>query len=699
MVAAVLLAAGAFLAIRQPWRRLPTGAETPAISIPHPDVLLITIDTLRADALGFAGNSRVSTPTLDRLAKEGLVFTSAHAHNVVTLPSHANILTGLYPYQHGVRDNTGFRLDAKVPTLATMLKARGYATGAFVGAFPLDSRFGLESGFDLYDDRYPKGKGGLDFEMAERPASEVVAAARRWFNANQGKRRFLWIHVYDPHAPYRPPPPFSERYRREPYLGEVAATDAAIEPLLEPFLSRQSPPALIVVTADHGESLGDHGEETHGLFAYEETLRVPLILWLPGTVAPGVRADVVGHIDLVPTVLGLLGIEKPTELSGRSLLSSDARAPERTYYFEAFSAAYNRGWAPLRGVLGQGHKLIELPLPEVYDLEDDPRETRNLVSERRDVARKLRGAIPGESAIGAAPRPGPASEEAARLRSLGYLTGSAAIRKSYTAEDDPKTLVHLDRQIHRSIDLYQRGDVSGATSVARRLVEMRPTMTLAYENLAFLLRQSGNVPAALAVYRTALDRGIGGEELRKNFALALSEVGGGAEAVRILQPLSQSSNPDVWNALGIALADSGRAPDAIRAFEQALRFDPDNAEAYENMGIVRLRAQDPSGARDLFLRALALDKSLPRAWNGLGVAQARLGHSSDALASWEEAIALDSRLYDALFNIGLTAAKNGAPRQARHALERFVKTAPPSLYRGDIEEARRLLAALAAAGS
>jgi superkiller protein 3 len=298
----------------------------------------------------------------------------------------------------------------------------------------------------------------------------------------------------------------------------------------------------------------------------------------------------------------------------------------------------------------------------------------------------------------AAARSRPAAEEAARLRSLGYLSGGAPVRKAYGPEDDPKKLIELDRDIHRSIDLYQRGDLEGATEVARRLVDKRPTMTLAYENFAFLLRRAGRGSEALGVYRKAVQKGIAGEELRKNFALALSEAGRGAEALRVLAPLSASTNPDVSNALGIALADSGRVPDAIQAFEQALRLDPENAEAYENMGIVRLRTGDFPGARDRFRRALALDSGRPRAWNGLGVAHARLGNPSEAMSSWAKAIALDPTLYDALFNLGVTAAKNGARPQARRALERFIATAPASLYRADIEEARRLLVALQGGG-
>jgi arylsulfatase A-like enzyme/Flp pilus assembly protein TadD len=694
----LLLAAAGFFVIRKPWNASPARRSAAASPGRGPDILLVTIDTLRADAVGFSGNARVETPRLDRLASDGLVFTNAHAHNVVTLPSHASILTGLYPYQHGIRDNSGFRLDPRIPTLATLLKAKGYATGAFVGAFPLDRRFGLDRGFDVYDDHYPKGKTSLDFEMAERPGSEVVAAARRWYAENAGRPRFLFVHLYDPHAPYRPPSPFGERYREEPYLGEVAATDAALAPLLDPFLSGDSPPPLIVLTSDHGEALGDHGEQTHGLFAYEATLRVPLVVWSPKTRGAGANADFVRHVDIAPTILEAAGIQPPAGLRGTFLLSRQLARPAETCYFEAFSTAYNRGWAPLRGVVSAGYKFIDLPLPELYDLKADPGETRNLADRRLDLVRKLRGEIPPESRIGAAARPRAGAEEVRRLASLGYLTGSSPIRKTYTAEEDPKRLIGVDRDLHRCVDLYQRGDRKGATEIARRLVRERPTMAYAYESLGFLLRQEGELAEALKVYRAAVDRGIATEELRMHFALALSEAGHSAEAIQLLQPLSESQDPDTLNALGIALADSGRGAEALATFRRVLELDPENVEAYENMGIVRLRADDPSGARDLFRRALAIEQRLPRAWNGLGVALARLGQEREAIDSWKKAVSLDPSLYDALFNLGLTAGKNGLRREARQALERFVATAPRARYLSDIRQARRLLETLAEGG-
>jgi arylsulfatase A-like enzyme/Flp pilus assembly protein TadD len=690
----ILLAAAGFLALRKPWELSPGKDSAAASTSREPDIVLVTIDTLRADAVGFSGNTRVETPRLDRLARGGLVFTNAHAHNVVTLPSHANILTGLYPYQHGIRDNSGFRLDPSVPTLATMLKAKGYATGAFIGAFPLDRRFGLDRGFDLYDDHYPKGKTSLDFEMAERPGSEVVSAALRWYAENAGRRRFLLVHLYDPHAPYRPPSPFAERYRENPYLGEVAAADAALAPLLDPFLSGERPSALIILTSDHGEALGDHGEQTHGLFAYEATLHVPLVLWLPKTIRPGMSTEFVRHVDIAPTILEVAGIQPPTDWRGSSLLSRQP-SPRKSSYFEAFSAAYGRGWAPLRGVLSAAYKFIDLPLPELYDLKADPGEKRNLSDTQPDLIRKLLGEIPPESRIGAAARPRAGAEEVRRLASLGYLTGSSPIRKTYTVEDDPKKLIAVDGDLHRCVDLYQRGDRKGATEIARRLVRERPRLAYAYEALGFLLRQEGKSAEALDVYRAAVDRGIATEELRMHFALALSEAGRSGEAIQLLQPLSGSQDPDTLNALGIAFTDSGRGADAMPIFERALELDRENVEAYENMGIVRLRTGDPAGARDLFRRALAIEQRLPRAWNGLGVALARLGQEREAIQAWEKAVELDPSLYDALFNLGLTAGKNGLRSEATQALERFVATAPRAQYFSDIREARRLLEILA----
>ncbi len=382
-----------------PWARLfPDGTLPPPPSCRRPStvsagrvihVLLITIDTLRADAVGAYGATTGATPIIDRLARRGVVFRQAHAHNVVTLPSHANILSGRLPFQHGVRDNAGFRFPADTPTLATLLKAAGYRTGAFVSAFTLDSRFGLDRGFDVYDDQLDGPAGPL--ALPERHGTDTVAAAQRWLAQGDGRPTFCWIHIYDPHAPYLPREPFASRYAGTPYVGEVAAADAALEPVLRPLLETASPHTIVVLTGDHGESLGEHGERTHGLFAYEATLRIPLILFAPSVVPPAVVDAVVGHDDIVPTILDAIASTPAPDLPGHSLLGQalGAPAPAAPLYFEALSAAANRGWAPLTGVLRGGEKYVELPLPELYDLTSDPGEQRNLVASRSERVERL----------------------------------------------------------------------------------------------------------------------------------------------------------------------------------------------------------------------------------------------------------------------------------------------------------------------
>jgi len=656
------------------------------------DVVLVTIDTLRADALGFTGNAKVKTPLLDRLAAAGRVYTDTHAHNVVTLPSHTNILTGLYPFAHGVRDNSGFKLGPAVPTLATRLHAAGYATAAFVGAFPLDARYGLSRSFDVYDDHYPLGTNPDEFVMAERRGDQVVAAALAWWSAQPaGRPRFLWVHLYDPHAPYDPPEPFASRYLDAPYLGEVAAVDSFLAPLLEPHLAGRERPALVVVTADHGEALGEHGEQTHGLFAYEPTLKVPLVLWGKG-VAPGRDGRAARHVDIVPTVLRALGLEVPANLPGSSLL-----APPRPgfSYFEALTTNLNRGWAPLHGVLRDHRKMIDLPLPELYDIVKDPREERNLFGEERRAAADLLRALPPESVV--PPAQGTVSaEEAARLRSLGYSTGHAAAKSGYSAADDPKNLVAVDRKVQAVIDAYSRHRYEEAVALSREAVRMRPDMADGYEHLSLALRQLERHDEAIAVLREGLRRAGDRESLRRQLGLALSEAGQAREAVEVLSPLGDGTDSATLNALGIALSDAGRQEEAVAKLQRVIALYPEDPKGYENLGIVALRRDRLPEARDALRRALALNPSLPIAWNTLGVALYRLEGPAAALDAWQRSVALDGTQYDALYNLGLVAAEAGRRAAARQALLRFVQTAPPRRWGAEIAKAQQLLARLGA---
>lgn len=671
-------------------------AATLAADSPGPlgtvDILLVTIDTLRADTLGFAGHPRVETPTLDRLAAGGRVFTQAHAHNVVTLPSHANILTGLLPFQHGVRDNSGFALDGGVSTLATWLGEAGYATAAVVGAYPLDRRYGLARGFELYDDRFARGSDPAAFVIAERRGDEVVAAARAWWAANAARPRFLWAHLYDPHAGYEPPEPFASRYRDAPYLGEVAAVDSYLTPLLAPFLDGGERPALVIVTADHGEALGEHGELTHGLFAYEPTLRVPLLLWGPG-VGAGVDPRPARHIDIAPTVLAAVGLEPGRRLPGHSLL---APAISGDTYFEALTTHLNRGWAPLRGVLRGGNKWIDLPLPELYDLPSDPREQKNLASADLAARTALADALPAES-VWPPPRAAVSSEEVARLRSLGYLVGSPGSAPGGTTwgpDDDPKRLVEVDRLLHRAIDAYSRGRFAESVSLARQVIERRPTMADGYEHLALTLRQMEQPAEAIAVFEAARARGIRRESVDRQLGQTLAEVGRAREAVALLAPYIDHGGPETLRAYGIALSDTGDHPAARAVLGRVLAMLPEDAQTLLGLGTVALREERLAEARSLLERAVAANERLAPAWNTLGVARFRTAGPTAAISAWQRAVTVDPRQFDALYNLGLVAASIGDRQTARQALDQFVRTAPPERFAADLAKARAALGEL-----
>jgi arylsulfatase A-like enzyme/Tfp pilus assembly protein PilF len=612
---------------------------------PNPDrnILFVTIDTLRADALGAYGG-RASTPALDGLAAHGARFDFAHSHAVVTLVSHASMLTGRYPYEHGIRDNTGYRLDPKQPTAATLLKARGFATGAFVGGFPLDHQFGLGVGFDVYDDRFTS-TSGPEANDRERPASAVVKVATDWIGGQQSKW-FAWVHVYDPHAPYQAPAEFAARYPSDPYLAEVAWTDSALAPLFTKMRT-QPRPTLVVVTGDHGESLGEHGEETHSLFAYEATLHVPLIVAELGSDAAKARGVVVDgavrHVDLLPTLLDAAGAPAEGSLPGVSLREAIAngRAQERPSYFEAMSAALTRGWAPLRGVLLGREKYIDLPLPELYDLQADPREASNIVNQKPDRTRVLFETL---KQFNVAP-PARARQETAetldRLRSLGYIGGgTATVKEKYTDGDDPKRLVEIEQMLTKGTEAQRAGRLDEAVGLFKAVIARRPDTEDAYRKLANLLWRAGDRTAAIATLEAALRAGVIQSEVRMRLAQYLAESGQAAKAIALLEH-DAGDDPGALLALGNAYTAANRNADAIRTFGRLLTIDPKNALGYQDLGVAELQAKDLGKAEASLRHAVQLDPTLSGAYTALGVIFAGTGRKSEAIDAWNQALKLD----------------------------------------------------------
>jgi arylsulfatase A-like enzyme/Tfp pilus assembly protein PilF len=657
---------------------------------------LITLDTVRADAIGVYGRRDAGTPWMDRLAAAGVRFDDAHAHNVLTLPSHANLLAGRYPFEHGVRDNAGFRFPAATPTLATLLKERGYATGAFVSAFPLDSRFGLDRGFDVYEDSFVDASPRPTFLEQERPGTETVALAARWLDSQGVRPYFCWVHLYEPHAPYRPPEPFASLFRTAPYQGEVAASDEALGPLLEPLLARgREGRTLVVLTADHGEALGDHGEQTHGIFAYEATLRVPLVIYAPRLLPPRVETASARHVDVLPTVLDALALPVPERLPGRSLLHPGPPPSGTTTYFEALSGQLNRGWAPVTGVIRDGMKFIALPIPELYDLEADPAETVNLAARRplEPFAAALAGLRSGERPI---ERRAESAEARERLRSLGYLGGGPGpARSAYTEDDDPKRLIALDTALQDVGALYAAGDLPGALARCRELVRQRPSMALSHLYLAHLEREAGNLPEAIRALQAALALDPDDTTVLSTLGAYLTQAGRAAEAADALGAAASRDDPDVdvLRARGLALARMGRRDEALASLARAREVNPSNAAIHVDLGTVHLMAGDRARAREAFAAALVENPRVARAHSSLGFLLAEDGRDAAALDHWRQAVALDVEESGKLMTLAGMLLARGRAAQARPYVELFVTTAPPGgRYAGEVERARRWLA-------
>lgn len=667
------------------------------------NVLLITIDTLRADTVGAYGQPGGITPWIDRLAAEGSRFTSAHAHNVVTLPSHANILSGRLPSEHGVRDNAGFRFPANIDTLATLLKSQGYTTGAFVSAFPLESRFGLSRGFDVYDDHFADAARPA-FLIQERSGRETIARALRWLDSHRREQWFCWVHIYEPHFPYTPAEPLASRFPGDPYHGEVAAADATLAPLLGPILDAgRNDRTLVVLTADHGESLGDHGESTHGVFAYEATLKVPLVIYQPRLFAPAVVDAPAEHVDVVPTVLDALALPVPSGLSGQSLLPMIGAAKERpksdrAMYFEALSATLNRRWAPLDGVIQDGIKYIDLPIPELYDLVADPREERNLAAIQPARAEALRALVARYRGDRSAVAPQPETAETReRLKSLGYVgAGGNNLTARYTDADDPKRLISLDTLMQDVVGLYLAGDVQGAIVKCRELIARRPEMPLSFFYLAHIQRENGQLTEAVGSLRRAVALAPDSAEAVALLGAYLTQAGQAAEASAMLEKYEHQHPADVevLTAHSLALARLGRTQDALSILQRARELDPSTAMLLVHDATIRLMSGDRSAARTQFEAALRMNPDLARAHSSLGILDLEDRRFADAAAHWRAATTADPREFETVLASGLALGRAGRTVEARTALEFFVANAPPAQFAGDIDHARRLLTTL-----
>ncbi|MCU0236814.1 MAG: sulfatase-like hydrolase/transferase [Acidobacteria bacterium] len=663
------------------------------------NVLLVTLDTTRADHVGAGGRLRAQslTPNIDRLARRGAVFTRAFSHNPLTLPAHANILTGHTALYHGVADNNGFRLDDRFFTLAEKLQGLGFATAAFVSSFVLGRELGLDQGFGHY--REPLAQDTF-------LAAESVAAAQDWIGAQQGSW-FCWLHLWDPHFPYSPPAPFAERFRSDPYAGEIAYVDAELGKLFS-FLERSGGLAstLLVITGDHGEALGEHGEFEHGFFAYNSTLHVPLIICLPGE-KPRTVAALVSHVDLFPTVCDALATVPPAGIAGRSLLPllAGGAEAERPVYIESKGPYLSKGWAPLEGFIAGNLKYIDLPIKELYDLERDFGETRNIISSRRlsDLSGELAALKRRMAGTETAAARRPLSAEATRrLRSFGYLAGMVNVKKAaFTRADDLKTLLPIQNKLRKANQLFNGKKFRAARELYEQVLASKPDDVGSYLHLADTLHFLRLPQEAVAALRRGRDVVPGSLELQAKLGVFLTEVGRLGEAVELLQGVlaADAGNAEAWNYLGVALFRTKRLAQAEEAYGKALALDPRQASAHANLGSLLLaryladrNANRLERARAAFTRAIELDGRSAAAYNGRGAAFKFAGGLEPALADWKKALELQPDLTDAYLNIGLTLIAAGRKEEAAGYLQRLRERFLPLLSARDRETLQRLLA-------
>jgi len=651
------------------------------------NVLLITIDTLRPDRLSCYSDEHIQTPQIDSLAEKGALFLKAFAHTPTTLPSHTNILLGTTPLYHGVHDNQNFIVQDEFLTLAEHLKSSGYATGAFVGAFPLDSRFGLTQGFDVYDDNYGS-KNYQEFSYVERKAEVVVQKSIAWIEDQQGPW-FLWAHCFDPHQQYNPPEPFRTEYEESPYNGEVAYVDHELGKLLAYLRkNRLEENTLIVFTGDHGESLGQHGESTHGYFAYNSTVWVPLIVVSPG-MKPVVVDQNVCHVDIFPTVCDVLGLEEPDFLQGISLVpvlkgKKENKLSSRAIYFESLYPFYSRSWAPLTGIIQKETKYMDSPIPEFYDLAKDFDETNNLAAQQNlsEYRLALEKVLESQSYSGKTATNQKIDREAMeKLKSLGYISSPQTEKKGeFTTEDDLKVLLPYQNRLQKAMGAYHGGKVDEGIAILEKIIQERKDFDQAYAYLATLLKVKKDYKGAVEVLRAGYQNCPTSYKVITTFGIFLTEVREYDAAIHILQEGLKliDYDPDIWNYLGVAYWRKGDLDEALEAFGRSLSLDHNYSIAFNNTGSVYLskylKAEEQGDLQKAiahFQKAIELDPGYASAFNGLGAAYSQAGNVGGAIDSWEKAVEINPDLGFALYNLGLAYLRKGDKVKALDFLNRY----------------------------
>jgi choline-sulfatase len=629
----------------------------------HPNILLITLDTFRADRIN------ANTPNLQRLARSETSFVQADAAVPLTLPSHATILSGLLPLHHGLRNN-GVGSFPDRQTLGTLFSKAGYRTGAFVSAFVLDRRFGLSRGFDTYDDAIERDPNdtAATFE-AERRGGETVDRALAWLKRADARPWFAWVHLYDAHAPYAPPAPYPQTYD-----GEVAYVDAQVGRLLRAIDHAKT---IVVIVGDHGEALGEHGELTHGLLLYEPTLHVPLII----SVAGGEVRAPVSTVDVAPTIAALAKLSLP-QTDGHDILGG--LKPASTFAETEYPRTF--GWSALTSIRSGNIKLIRGVKSEMFDLSRDPMETTNIIGEERRLYVELARTLDDIAKTAMATSAATVDEETrAKLASLGYVAPNANAKPS---NKDPRDMAPLFRR-------YE--EARGAVPELQRLVAEDPANSVFRSTLARAYKQSGALDRALKLYRQAVALAPSDPDAWYNLAATLQQAGHASEAKQVATEAAKldPGRADAHNVLGVALIENGDPAGSEAEFRKAIELDPRNARGYNNLGnLLRITGRQ-ADAEAAYRKALEIAPRYADALNGWGVVAVQQGNARQAIERFDAVLRIAPDLYEAQLNRAVALQIAGDSAAAAEELRRLLRRLPPGrTYDAQRTAARTLLGQL-----
>jgi len=629
------------------------------------NVILVTVDTLRADRLGCYGFLPNITPAMNKMAAAGVRFENCLAQTPLTLPSHTTILTGTLPIHHGVRDNGGFVVPPQLETMAESFQSAGYQTAAFVSAYVLDSKWGLNQGFDYYFDRFDLGRfEKISLGEVQRRAEETINEALSWLEKNRSRKFFVWIHLYDPHTPYEPPEPFKSQYPDRPYLGEIAYTDSQLARFWS-YLERENllDNLFLILASDHGESLGEHGETTHGFFVYQEAIHVPLIFVTPFERFKGqTYSGVVTLTDIMPTVLEMTGLPTPSGVQGKSLISyfsGRKKAEDRMAYAETFYPRYHYGWSELRSFQNNRYKLIIAPVPELYDLKSDPDEQKNLVYIEKKVYEQLSRLAEdfekkaGEKAV-LADFASVDEETREKLAALGYL-GSFVdpARLAGKKLADPKEKINIFNEISRARETGMAGNFDEAISALKKILEEDPTISDGFFALGNVYFKARRFQEAVEAFSRAL-------ELKPDDSFAVINVANCYAALNRLELAEQFiqeqvkrgfDDPQFYHVLGTLYALRGHYDKALPYFEECLKRNPRSASAHNAIAAICLNRDDLACAEEHLRAARELNPTLLNLRYNLAQLYEKQNRIQEAMDFYQQEIADSPSHYKALFNL------------------------------------------------